>query len=148
VTLDDSTRLTAWKSRLRGVIASLWGLGRALVWSHPLIFPPRPECLGVTEHTRPACRFDQLSSARASVVHRRNEGGFLPARASQAASSSEGLHARRVCSVTVSRHQPGVRRPHPSSADRTSSPKAIPGDRLRDATLPAGGTKVQTELFQ
>jgi len=29
----------------------------------------------------PACRFDQLSSARASVVHRRNEVGFLSARA-------------------------------------------------------------------
>ena len=29
------------------------------------------------------------------------------------ASSSEGLHPRRVCSFTVSRHQPGVRRPHP-----------------------------------
>jgi len=29
----------------------------------------------------PACRFDQLSSARASVVHRRNEFCFLPAQA-------------------------------------------------------------------
>ena len=70
------------------------------------------ERLGVREHTRPACRFDQLSSARASMAHRRNEVRFLPARASQA-SSSEGLHARRVCSVTLSRHQLGVRRcPH------------------------------------
>ena len=36
---------------------------------------------GVREHTLPACRFDQLSSAPALVVHRRNEVGFLPARA-------------------------------------------------------------------
>ena len=83
--------------------------GNALIWSQPLIFPPRHERLGVREHTRPACRFDQLSSARASVVHRRNELGFLPARAI-IASTSEGLHARRVCSVTLSRHQLGVRR--------------------------------------
>jgi len=47
----------------------------------PVNFPPQHERLGVREHTRPACRFDQLSSARASVVHRRNEFGFLPARA-------------------------------------------------------------------
>jgi hypothetical protein len=33
---------------------------------------------------------------------------------------------KRVCSFTVSRHQLGVRRPHLSSADGTSSPKAIP----------------------
>ena len=72
----------------------------------------RHERLGVREHTRPACRFDQLSSARSWVVHRRNELGFLPAPTSQAF-SSEGLHARRVCSFTVSRHQLGVRRPHP-----------------------------------
>ena len=64
-----------------------------------------------------------MSSARVSVVHRRNEVGFLPARASQA-STSEDLHARRVCSFTLSRHGLGVR--NPSSADRTSSPKAIP----------------------
>ena len=31
--------------------------------------------------SRPACRFDRLSSARALVVHWRNEVGFLPARA-------------------------------------------------------------------
>jgi hypothetical protein len=49
-----------------------------LVYSQPLIFPPRHERLGVREHTRPACRFDQLSSARASVVDRRNEVGLLP----------------------------------------------------------------------
>ena len=41
----------------------------------------------------PACRFDQLSSARASVAHRRNEVDSLPARASKA-STSEALHAR------------------------------------------------------
>src|SRR5262245_47584463 len=40
-------------------------------------------------------------------------------------SSSERLHARRVCFFTVSRHQLGVRRPHPSSADGTSSPETI-----------------------
>jgi hypothetical protein len=40
-------------------------------------FPPRHERLGVREHTRPACRFDQLSSARASVARRRNEVGPL-----------------------------------------------------------------------
>jgi len=60
---------------------------------HPLILPPGHKRLGVREHTRPACRFDRLSSARASVLHRRNEVGFLPARASQAP-TSEGLHAR------------------------------------------------------
>jgi len=47
----------------------------------------------------PACKFEQLSSARASQ-----------------ASTSEALHARRVCSFTVSRHQLGVRRPSPASA--------------------------------
>jgi len=56
-----------------------WKIGKAMVWSQPLIFPPRHERLGVREHTRPACRFEQLSSARLSVVHRRDEVGFLPA---------------------------------------------------------------------
>jgi hypothetical protein len=108
--------------------------GKALVGSHPLILPPRHERLGVREHTRPACTFDQLSSARALVVHRRNEVGFLPARAGQA-STSESLHARRVCSsFTASRYQLAVRRPHPSSADRTSSPKAIP-ERCQGASI-------------
>ena len=77
------------QDRFFGIIKN----GKALVWSQPLILPPRHERLGVREHTRPACRFDQLSSARASVVHRRNEVGFLPARASQS-STSEALHAR------------------------------------------------------
>ena len=83
-----------------------------LEWSQSLIFPPRHERLGVGEHTRPACRFDQLDSGRASVVHRCNEVGLLPARASRA-STSETLHARRVCSFTMSQYQPGVRSPHP-----------------------------------
>ena len=51
--------------------------GEVLVWSHPLIFPPRHERPGVREHTRPACRFDQLSCVRAGQ-----------------ASTSEDLHAR------------------------------------------------------
>jgi hypothetical protein len=54
----------------------------------------------------------------ALLEHRRNKLAFLPVRASQA-SSSEGLYARRVCSFTLSRHQLGAPRPHPSSADRT-----------------------------
>jgi hypothetical protein len=62
----------------------------------PVNLPPRHERLGVREHTRPACRFEQLSSARASK-----------------APTLEGLHARRVCSFTMSRHELGVRRPHP-----------------------------------
>jgi hypothetical protein len=66
-----------------------------------------------------------LRSARASVVHRRNEVRLPPAQANKA-STSEALHARRVCSFTMSRHQLGVRRPHPSSTDRTLSAKAIP----------------------
>jgi hypothetical protein len=61
------------------------------------------------------------------------EVGFLPARASQA-STVEGLHARRVCSFSVSRHQLGVRRPDPSSADRTPFPKAIP-ERRQGASI-------------
>jgi hypothetical protein len=44
-----------------------------VVWSQPLIFPPRPERLGVREHTRPACRSDQLSAARASVLEKTGE---------------------------------------------------------------------------
>ena len=100
--------------------------GKALVWSQPLIFQPWHERLSVREHTRPACRFDQLSSAQASAVHRRNEVGFLPARASQA-SSSEGLHARRVCSSTYCVAASARRaQATPSSADRTLSPRAIP----------------------
>jgi hypothetical protein len=58
-------------------------VSEALVWSQPLILPPRRERLDIREHARPACRFDQLSSARALVVHRRNVVGFLLARASQ-----------------------------------------------------------------
>ena len=54
----------------------------------------------------PACRFDQLRSARALVVHRRNEVGFLPARASQA-STSEGLDAKQLRGAFVA---PGIRR--------------------------------------
>ena len=34
----------------------------------PVNFTPRYERLGVRKHTRPACRFDQLSSARALMV--------------------------------------------------------------------------------
>jgi len=67
----DSSKLEKWKGADMG---------------HPLIFPPWHERLGVREHTRPACRFDQSSSARASVVHRRNEVGLLPAQAMQASS--------------------------------------------------------------
>ena len=66
----------------------------------------------------PACRFGQLSSARSSALHRRNAVGLLPARASQA-STSDDLHARRVCSCTAPRHQRGIRSPHSYSADRT-----------------------------
>ena len=77
------------------------GNGNALVWSQPLIFPPRHEpsrrtgpyaaCLDeASAKSGPACRFDPLSSARASAAHRRNEVGFLLARASQT-SSSEGF---------------------------------------------------------
>ena len=61
------------------------------------------------------------------------EVGFLPARASQA-STLEGLHAGRVCFYSVSRHQLGVRRPDPSSADRTPFPKAIP-ERCQGASI-------------
>jgi len=41
---------------------------------------------------------------------------------------------KRVCSFTVSRHQLGACRPHPSSADRTSSRKAIP-ERCQGASI-------------
>ena len=53
------------------------------------------EALGINQ-TGTACRFEQLSSARGSK-----------------APTLEGLHARRVCSFTMSRQELGVRRPHP-----------------------------------
>ena len=63
------------------------------------------------------------TDGRAAPCDHQSQVGLLPVRANKA-STSEALHARRVCSFTMSRLQLGVRRPHSSSADRTSSPKA------------------------
>jgi hypothetical protein len=66
------------------------------LWRHHRHSPkPRHERLGVREHTRPACSFDQSSSARASMVLRWNEVGLLPVRANKAF-TSEALHARHL----------------------------------------------------
>jgi len=116
--------------------------GKALVWSQPLILPPRHERLGVREHTQPASTKPRRSrvprvgsTSRALLEHRWYIGGMkLPSFLLELASLYFGSltretrlrRGRRVCSFAVSRHQPGMCRPHPSSADRTSSPKAIP----------------------
>jgi hypothetical protein len=89
--------------------------GKALVWSHPLIFFHLGMSVSAYQHTRPACKFDLLSSARALVVRRRNEVGFLPARASQASTFGRLTRETRMllCCVAASA---GRARSHPSSA--------------------------------
>jgi hypothetical protein len=78
---------------------------KALVLSQPLISPPRHGRFGVREHTRPACRFDQLSSARAPAAHRQNEVGFLPAQLvceqGRTGVSAARLSSPKSCSLTT-----------------------------------------------
>ena len=91
------------------------------------------------------CRFDQLNSARASVVHRRNEVGFLPARGSKV-STPEALHARGTFAEPSSTQarmllyyvpvSAGRAQTTPLSADSTSPPKAIPERRRGASPLP------------
>jgi len=75
------------------------------------------------------------STSRALLEHRRSEVGLLPARASKV-STSEALHARGTFAEPSSTQarmllydvaaSAGRTQATPLSADRTSSPKAIP----------------------
>jgi hypothetical protein len=103
----------------------------ALVWSQSVILPPRHERLDLREHAPPACTFDQLSPARALVVHRRNEVSFLLARAGQPPLRKP--YTRDAYAPILRRGINWTCAGHTLVRRETSSPKAIP-ERCRGAS--------------